>query len=86
MDSRSPSGTGTAAVMAVLDAMGLLPDRETFVHEGLLGSLFRARIARRTQVGDLPAIVPEIEGTAWITGDHTFMVDDDDPLKDGFQL
>jgi trans-L-3-hydroxyproline dehydratase len=83
---RSPSGTGTSAVMAVLDAMGLLPDRETFVHEGLLGSLFRGRIARRTRVGDLPAIVPEIEGTAWITGEHALVVDDDDPLKEGFQL
>ena len=83
---RSPCGTGTSAVMAVLDAMGLLPEHEVFVHESLIGTLFRGRILRRTQVGEFPAIVPQIEGTAWLTGEHTFYVDDDDPLHDGFRL
>jgi proline racemase len=83
---RSPCGTGTSAVMAVLDAMGLLPEQEVFVHESLIGSLFRGRIVRRTQVGDFTAIVSEVEGTATITGEHVFYVDDDDPLKDGFSL
>src|SRR4029079_13780662 len=36
--ARSPSGTGTAAVMAVLDAMGLLVDDAPFVHQSLIGS------------------------------------------------
>jgi proline racemase len=84
MLDRSPSGTGTSAVMAVLDAMGLLLDDQTFVHESLTGALFRGRCLRRTMVAELPALVPEIEGTAWITGEHTFLVDDDDPLRDGF--
>lgn len=83
---RSPCGTGTSAVMAVLDAMGLLPAGEPFVHESVIGTVFRGRIVRRTQVGDLPAIVPEIEGSAWITGEHTFLVDDDDPLREGFTV
>ena len=83
---RSPSATGTSAVMAVLDAMGLLQDDQPFVHESVIGTLHRGRVARRTQVADLAAIVTEIEGAAWITGEHTFYVDDDDPLKDGFLL
>jgi proline racemase len=83
---RSPSATGTSAVMAVLDAMGLLEDDRSFVHESMLGTLHRGRVVRRTQVGELAAIVAEIEGTAWITGEHTFYVDEDDPLRDGFQL
>jgi proline racemase len=73
-------------VMAVIDAMGLLAADRPFVHESAIGTLFRGRVASRTAVGDLPAIVPEIEGSAWITGEHTFLVDDDDPLKDGFRL
>ena len=81
---RSPGGTGTAAVMAVLDAMGLLADDQIFVHESLTGAIFRGRALRRTMVGDLPALVPEIEGSAWITGEHTFLVDEDDALRDGF--
>ena len=81
---RSPGGTATSAVMAVLDAMGLLPDDQIFVHESLTGTLFRGRAARRSLVGDLPALVPEIEGSAWITGEHTFLLDDDDPFREGF--
>ena len=80
---RSPGGTGTSAVMAVLDAMGLLPDSQPFVHESLSGALFRGRSLHRTLVGDFPALVTEIEGSAWITGEHTFFLDDDDPFRDG---
>ena len=80
---RSPGGTGTSAVMAVLDAMGLLPDGQPFVHESLSGALFRGRPLQRTVVGDVPALVTDIEGSAWITGEHTFFLDDDDPLRDG---
>jgi len=80
---RSPCATGTSAVMAVLDAMGLLRDDQTFVHESVIGTLHHARLVRRTQVGDYPSIVTDVEGSAWITGEHTFHIDDDDPLKQG---
>ncbi len=80
---RSPGGTGTSAVMAVLDAMGLLPDGQPFVHESLSGALFRGRPLHRTVVNAIPALVTEIEGSAWITGEHTFFLDDDDPFRDG---
>jgi proline racemase len=83
---RSPCGTGTAAVMAVIDAMGLLAEDRAFVHESLIGTRFNGRLAGRTVVGAHQAIVPEIEGSAWITGEHTFLIDDDDPLRDGFRL
>jgi trans-L-3-hydroxyproline dehydratase len=83
---RSPCGTGTAAVMAVVDAMGLLSAERPFVHESLIGTRFTGRVSSRTEVGELQAIVPEIEGSAWITGEHTFLVDETDPLKDGFRI
>jgi proline racemase len=83
---RSPCGTGTCAVMAVLSAMGLLSAGQTFVHESIIGTTFRGRLAAETTVGELPAIVPEIEGEAYITGEHAFVIDEDDPLRDGFRL
>jgi proline racemase len=83
---RSPCGTGTAAVMAVVDAMGLLDEGKPFVHESLIGTRFNGRIAGRTAVGEYQAIVPEIEGSAWITGEHTFLIDDTDPLREGFRI
>ena len=33
-----------------------------------------------------PAILPEVEGHGWFTGRHEFMIDPDDPLKEGFLL
>ena len=83
---RSPCGTGTAAVMAVIDAMGLLREERPFVHESLIGTRFKGRVVSRTAVGEYEAIVPEIEGSAYITGEHTFLIDEEDPLKEGFRL
>ncbi len=83
---RSPCGTGTCAVMAVIDAMGLMPPDRPFGHESLIGTLFNGRITGRTRVGEFDAILPELEGSAWITGEHVFLVDDEDPLRKGFRL
>jgi proline racemase len=83
---RSPCGTGTCAVLSVLDAMGLTSPDEAFVHESVIGTVFRARAVGRTEVGGHPAIIPELSGDAWITGEHTFLVDPRDPLRDGFRL
>jgi proline racemase len=83
---RSPGGTATAAVMAVLDAMGLLADDRHFVHESISGALFRGRAVRHTVVGEHAALIAAIEGTAWITGEHTFLLDDDDPLRAGCSI
>ena len=83
---RSPCGTGTCAVMAVVDAMGLMPPGRPFGHESLIGTLFKGRITGRTHVGDCDAILPELEGSAWITGEHVFLVEEADPLRNGFRL
>jgi len=83
---RSPCGTGTCAVLAVLDAMGLVDDALPFVHESIIDTTFSARVMSRTTVGEFPAIVPELTGSASITGDHTFVIDPDDPLAEGFRL
>ncbi len=83
---RSPCGTGTCAVMAVLAEMGLLDPSQTFTHESIIGTSFKGRIAGRAMVGGIDAILPEIQGSAFITGESTFLVDDDDPLCYGFRL
>jgi len=84
---RSPCGTGTAAVMAVLSAMGMFTGPEqVFTHESIIGTLFRGRISKATTIGELDAIIPEIEGEAYITGENTFLIDERDPLRHGFRL
>ncbi len=57
-----------------------------FVHEGIAGATFAATVAGRTAVGGLPAVRPRVEGAVWITGEQELVIDDDDPLRDGFVL
>ncbi|GIO29574.1 MULTISPECIES: proline racemase family protein [Paenibacillus] len=83
---RSPCGTGTSAKLAVLFANGEIGINEEFVHESIVGSLFRARIVSTTQVGPFPAVTTKIEGSAWLMGMHTFFVHEDDEHPEGFLL
>lgn len=83
---RSPCGTGTCAKMATLHARGLLGLDRPFVHEGILGTTFTGRLVAETTVGPYRAVVPEITGTAWITGMATLLVDPGDPYPDGYRV
>ena len=71
-------------MMAVLEAMGLLPDGARFTLEGPVGTAVTGRLAGRTLVGEIPAVIPELEEMAWMTGEHLFVIEDDDPLREGF--
>lgn len=83
---RSPCGTGTCAKMAVLHARGELGIGEEFRYESIIGTLFKGCLVGVTNVGEFPAVIPEITGSGYITGFHQFLFDPDDPLKDGFLL
>ncbi len=83
---RSPTGTGTCARMAVLHARGDLKVGEGLTHESLIDSRFIGTIRGETRVGGLPAIMPTVEGRAWITGFHQYIVDPTDPWPDGYRL
>lgn len=83
---RSPCGTGTCARMAAMYARGELRLGEPFVYEGICDTMFTGRVLEETQVGEFPAIVPEISGMAYITAESTIFLDDRDPLKEGFVL
>ena len=83
---RSPCGTGTSARMAQLASRGALKPGDVFMHESIIGSLFRGRVESATTVGGIPAIIPSIEGWARITGFNTIFIDDDDPYRHGFQV
>ena len=83
---RSPCGTGSSARMAQLAAKGRLAVGTEFVHESIIGTLFRCRIESTTQVGAYRAILPSVAGWARVTGHNTIFVDDRDPLAHGFQL
>jgi 4-hydroxyproline epimerase len=81
---RSPCGTGTSARMAQLAARGALKVGDDFVHESIIGTLFRGRVEQAVKLGEHNAIIPSIEGWARMTGYNTIFVDDRDPLAHGF--
>ena len=81
---RAPTGTATSARVAVLDKRGSMGD--TYVAESVIDTRFTGRIAGRTRVGDIDAVIPSITGRAWITGFHQLVVDPTDPLASGFKL
>jgi len=83
---RCPCGTGTCAKMAVLHAKGELPLNQDFRHQGILGTVYTGRLIEPTSIGDIPAVIPTISGTSWITAISTLVLDYDDPFTEGFTL
>jgi proline racemase len=87
---RSPCGTGTAAKMALFHHQGALAAGDQLRSEGLLrgdgaaSPCFLGRIVGETMVGDKTAVIPQIQGSAHLTGLHRFIVRADDPFPDGF--
>jgi proline racemase len=83
---RSPTGTGCSARMAVLHARGQLGVGERFIGLSIIGSRFDCEIESLTRIGDTPAIIPRITGSAWVTGTCQLMLDPDDPWPAGYRL
>lgn len=83
---RSPCGTGTSARMAQWYAKGKLKLGDSFVHESIIGSIFKGKVEAVTTVGTLEAILPSIEGSAMITGYNQLILDPEDPYVKGFQV
>jgi len=84
---RSPCGTGTSARLAQLHAKGKLVKGQKYVHESFIGSTFIGCIEEEVFIGDIPAIVPSIQGWAKTYGYNTIVIDDEeDPYAYGFSV
>jgi trans-L-3-hydroxyproline dehydratase len=83
---RSPTGTGVSARMALHHAKGEIDIGDSLLFESILGTTFRGSVVKETRFGPYQAIIPEVEGTAFITGKSEFSIDPEDPLKYGFIL
>ncbi len=81
---RSPTGTGVSARLAIHYARGEVEIGERIVIESLVGSRFGGCVVETARLGDREAVIPEVDGSAFITGLHEFLFDPDDPLSEGF--
>jgi proline racemase len=83
---RSPTGTGVSGRAAIHHARGELAVDQTITIESLIRTRFDVRITEETTAGGRPAVIPEVTGSAHITGRHEFFIDPDDPLREGVLL
>jgi trans-L-3-hydroxyproline dehydratase len=83
---RSPTGTGVSGRMALHYARGEIGIGQQIVIESIIGSSFTGKVIETTAFGPYKAVIPEVEGTAHITGKNEFYIDPDDPLRHGFIL
>ncbi|TME24681.1 MAG: proline racemase [Chloroflexi bacterium] len=83
---RSPCGSGTSARLALLDRRGELARGTTLMHESVIGGRFASRVVGEDRVGEYPAVITEVEGSAYLTGYHQFVLEADDPIGTGFLI
>jgi proline racemase len=83
---RSPTGTAVSARMAVMIAKGQMDADDRLVARSIIGSEFTGRIREVLLLGGIPAILPTVTGTAWITGTHQLMLDPSDPWPEGYRI
>ena len=83
---RSPTGTGVSGRLAIEFARGKIALNQEMVVESVIGTRFKGRIIQKMRFGGYDAVIPEVEGSAYITGKHQFLFDPDDPLANGFFL
>jgi len=83
---RSPCGSGTAARLALLTDSGRLGPNQVLTHDSIIGTRFIGRAHPAPGGAARRAIIPEVEGMAYKTGEHTFAVEATDPLQTGFLL
>lgn len=83
---RSPCGSGTGARLALLADSGRISPRQTLTHDSIVGTRFLGR-ARPAGGSSAPGgVLTEVEGMAYKTGEHSFVIDPSDPVGTGFVL
>lgn len=83
---RCPTGSGVSGRMAIHKARKELDFGETMTIESITNSVFKGSVISEEDYGPFTAVIPQVEGTAHITGMHTFVIDPKDPMKNGFIL
>ena len=83
---RSPTGTGVAGRLAILSARGVLAPRQRIVIESIVGSEFGGEIVETTMFGPHAAVIPRVDGRAYLTGRAEFWAETGDRLGEGFLL
>ena len=83
---RSPCGSGTCARLATLVEKKQLKIGEVLKHDSIVDSQFLGVAKAQVTSDGYDAILPQVTGMAYKTGESVFTVDPRDPLSPGFVL
>ncbi|NHJ46214.1 MAG: proline racemase [Asgard group archaeon] len=83
---RCPTGTGVSARMALHYKKKEIDIHEPMVIESIIGTRYTGSVLKTTKFGPYDAVIPQVDGTAHITGRSEFFIDPKDPLRKGFIL
>ncbi len=83
---RSPTGTGCSARMATMVARGQLALGDAYIGHSIINSRFDCRVEKLTDLKGTPAIIPSLQGRAWICGKTEILRDPNDPWQQGYRL
>lgn len=83
---RCPTGSGVSGRMAIHHVRNEIGLNESMAIESITDSVFKGSVISEEKYGPFKAVIPQVEGTANITGMHTFCIDPEDPMKNGFIL
>ena len=83
---RSPCGSGTCARLATLVEKKQLKIGEVLKHDSIVDSQFLGVAKAQVTSDGYDAILPQVTGMAYKTGESVFTVDPRDPLTPGFVL
>ena len=83
---RCPTGSGVSGRMAIHKKRNEIGFGEEMTIESITDSVFIGSLVEEIDFGPFKAVIPQVQGTAFITGMHTFVLDPRDPMKNGFIL
>ncbi len=83
---RCPTGSGVSGRMAIHHQRGEISIGESMYIESIVDAQFVGSVVQELDFGPYQAVIPQVEGNAYLTGQHTFLIDPEDPFRDGFFL
>ena len=83
---RSPCGTGTSARLAYMFKKNQINLNEKFISKSIIDTTFTCFLENKTHVDSIDAVIPIIQGQAWITGEQKLYIDEKNPFPEGYRL
>jgi len=83
---RSPTGSGVSGRMAIHHRRGELREGQSLVVESIVGSVFTGSVIQALDYGPHEAVIPRVEGSAWVVGQNEWILNPADEFRDGFLL